>query len=329
MRWGFLVIVLSTLGACRSGYIDIYECPHPCYGCDDPCDPCPDGHCVPLPVLGWDGPLLLWMGPEDEAPECPEEASAKVYEGNFGFSMQLDCPDCVCAPPVCRLPGGAVASDIATCPNDEPAATLTPFPAPPGWTGACTVPPAIPDATAASVTFLLPEMSPCEPVTLPEPMGGSGAWKEVVRACRPVEPFIACKEPGLACAPRIQGFRHCVYKEGENLLCPVGYPERRVFYGGVGGSLDCTPCTCGPPEGGLCRAEVRVYEDEACSSLLEAGWVEHDAPADFCSPGLAAGELRGMAAIWETNEPGQCTPDGGHAQGGFEPVEPSTFCCEP
>ncbi|HSN99938.1 MAG TPA: hypothetical protein VLS89_16700, partial [Candidatus Nanopelagicales bacterium] len=114
------LLLVACLVACKEGYYDPFGCPDPCYDCDVPCDPCSDGECVPVPEVGWEGPILLWTGPENEAPDCPDLALAHVYEGRFGFSRDLSCPDCACEPPRCLLPAGVVASDVSTCPNDGP-----------------------------------------------------------------------------------------------------------------------------------------------------------------------------------------------------------------
>ena len=323
--WGTLALLPMLLPACKTGYVDIYECPHPCYGCDDPCDPCPEGECVPVPEVGWEGPILLWTGPENEAPGCPEVASAHVYEGHVGFSQELSCPDCACEPPRCLLPAGVVASDVSSCPNEGPGSTLTPFPAPDGWTGECVAPSAVPDALVNSVTFLPPEVSDCTPVELPQPNNGSGTWKYLARGCRSGKVPLECNDTTRICSPRAPGWRSCMVKDGDNFYCPLGFPARHVFYRAVKGELDCKPCTCGPPEGSLCEAEVNLYTDDFCAGAPWMGSSANDGPG--CFPAFPAGDLGGMSASLSINEPGQCTPSVSSAVGGLEPAEPSTFCC--
>jgi hypothetical protein len=49
------------------------------------------GQCWPPPPAYWTTPLLLWIGPENDAPSCPTEAPFVFYDGYAGGSFALAC----------------------------------------------------------------------------------------------------------------------------------------------------------------------------------------------------------------------------------------------
>jgi hypothetical protein len=324
-----LMLALALgLATCQPSALDY--CNDPCRYCEDPC--CEFNDCVPLPALGWDGPLMLWIGPESFAPECPEAASALVYEGHAGLQVNNNCGPCECGPPACRLPGEIIASDIITCPNDGPGSELKTFEAPPDWTGACVAPSIIADDNnaVASITFPATSVDPCTPKTAPVPTEGSFAWDAFARACRSTKRALGhCEDATLSCVPALadapNGYQHCVFKEGEHLQCPVGYPERHVLFGRIEGDVQCTECTCGAPQESECRARILAYSDAVCLVSLADGASVLQQHA--CSPDVQPGDLRSMKATWEVNSPGTCTPAGGELTGEAHPADPSTFCC--
>jgi hypothetical protein len=315
------------LTACQN--TPLWDCEHPCKTCRDPC--CEENDCVPVPELGWDGPVQVWMGPEAAAPGCPEGASALVYEGHEGLHVEDHCAPCACEPPACKLPDAIVASDISTCPNDGPGAQT--FAAPAGWTGECVAPGVIADGmnnAVASITFPATEIIPCTPKAGPAPTAGSFTWTTLARACRSPKVTIGvCAEENLSCAPALaeapSGFRHCVFKEGEHMQCPTDYPERRVFYGRIDGEVQCAACTCGPPQGSECKADIFAYSDDVCGV-----WISFQSPElqmSACNDYALPGDLRSMDATWLVNSPGTCAPGGGGITGEAHPADPSTFCC--
>lgn len=311
--------------ACRSGGIDLTTCDEPCLDCPDPCDPCPEGECVPLPALGWEGPALLWTGLEADAPACPGEAPATVYEGRDGLAPPR-CLPCMCEPAPCALPAAAAASAEACTPGAEVSGQALSIPD--GWAGACVEQTGIPIAMGESLRMAATTLGPCAPVLGPVPASGSFQWATFARACQTAEAGPACLDRAQRCAPRSGGgFRQCVFKDGDEPLCPIGYPERRVFYRGTKGDLDCSPCTCGPPQGGNCKATLVGSSDGGCASELVAGVAVQDQPQ--CHHAMLGGTIRGLSASWEVNEPGGCEPGGGDPQGVVEADGPSTFCCVP
>jgi hypothetical protein len=99
---------------------------------------CP-GACVPLGSTDWIEPALLWIGKEDEAPECPPSApvaSSFVYADLNAPNLCGTCK-CEASSGTCALPATLTAAS-AQCPGSAPGIAHTSFDSPPGWTGACT-----------------------------------------------------------------------------------------------------------------------------------------------------------------------------------------------
>jgi hypothetical protein len=300
-----------------------------------PGDPCP-GECVPLPPLGFDGPALLWIGPESEAPECPARAPKEVYVGHAGLAASFECPRCECTQPVCEFPAGVTASNTAMCQGPG----FTSFDAPAGWGGACTAAPAvIPTDALRSVSLEPVTERACEPV-LPDvahdvdPVG----WGVLARACRGEAIPTACNDPGLTCLPSADppppGFRQCIMyvvpDDGTGVQCPMDYPDLHVFYDALEDTRTCTECTCTETVPSNCAAWVSMFQDDACSpgTLLQTTAIGFGNAACH-DVQLPLSELGSMAASWAANEPGTCIASGGEPIGAVTPKNPRTFCCQP
>jgi hypothetical protein len=297
--------------------------------CGASCGACAGGECS-TPEVGWRGPVLLWSGPEAEAPSCPEAAPAVVFEGRAGLEAQLTCPACTCGPPSCMLPEGIILSDVYDCMNyDQPGATVTHYMAPEGWTGECISPAIVPQEHTVARIRLPSRVSPCAPIAGPGAASTVVTWTTMARACEVAGAAAAADPPPAA-------FSRCVFQEGELAACPAAYPERQVFFRGVTSTLSCSPCTCGPPQGSVCVAYVRVHHDDPCSEIVySVGLVGlMDQECDL-SPGGEAGGVTGISAVLASlpppnqNDPGTCTPSGGKATGEATPADPATFCCAP
>ena len=321
------LLLLLGLSACDRT-LPYYECDDPCVECEEPCK-CPDGECVPVPPIGWEGPVLLWVGPGAEAQPCPDRAINIVYEGHADLHATGNCPPCECGPPACELPVGVIASSADVCPDDS--GVLTAFDAPAGWDGGCVTPGTILDSAYASVTISSTTVRSCEPMAGPPvPAQGAIEWEVFARACKSADPLVACNDPSKYCAPTSAppppGFSQCVAKGGEHPQCPVGYPDRRVFFAGISGELGCTDCLCGPPEGSDCSAVLTGYSDAACTNAVFIGDVSLEVSA--CVDAIVSGDLVSMSATVLSDSPGACVPFGGQSFGQIAPIEPSTFCCQ-
>jgi len=300
-----------------------------------PGNACP-GKCVPLPPFGFDGPALLWIGPETQVPECPARAPVEVYEGRAGLDASHECPPCECSQPVCELPSGITASTLNACPNDGPGATLTDFAPPPSWDGSCTSPATVPPNLLGSMTVQDVTERPCEPVPQTVPHGTSPfSWGVFARVCRGEAIDTVCGDPGKTCLPSAEpppsGFRQCIMHQvpddGTGVQCPEDYPDKHVFFGEMQDTRACTECTCTQTATSTCVAQMSVFEDSNCATSLLSTQVFMG--AGICidtPPGIV---LQSMEASWLTNQPGACAPSGGTSIGEVIPRDPRVFCCQP
>jgi hypothetical protein len=286
------------------------------------------GRCVPLPLLGWSLPVLLWSGPELEAPDCPaDQAGVVQYEGYAEPGEAPECHSCSCEPPTgeCELPSFLFASS-QPCGITDPAPVFYDFSGLDADPMSCNTDNPIPAGLLKSVTFgpLTMIESGCKPVTMLLPRDGAGPSKTFARACG-YGPSPPCGDPGAFCASTAAsplGFSQCIFQQGEH-ECPSSYPIRRVFYAEVSDSRSCSECWCGPPEGGECSSYVRAYEDAMCSSGVAGRSVRQNvACQDSTSIAIA-----GKTATTPIYEPGACEPLGGELVGSVELDGSSTFCC--
>jgi len=76
-----------------------------------------DGTCAPiLPLGGWEGPSLLWLGPEGMEPTCPAEAPVIAYQGHDGLlAAPTSCGTCVCS-----TPSGTCAPPLTLTASSKP-----------------------------------------------------------------------------------------------------------------------------------------------------------------------------------------------------------------
>ena len=331
-RSAILWVSLSALGCGTATGVCVGGC-YPAT-CEDElvCDAC-DGQCVPLPPLQFDGPVLLWMGPEVEAPPtCPARAPVPVYDGLAGLNDSNQCPACACSEPACVFPSGLTASD-QTCVQGA-GGTETIFPAPASWSGACTAPGMVTANQLASITLAPVTERPCEPFPAEVPQSFDPTWGIFARACRGHVSDGHCADPGTRCEPSAEppppGFRQCILWEGDGEpICPETYPEMHTFYGGLEDTRECTPCECTQTAASDCIALLSTYQDDSCTALLIASMMDLSA-VDACNDiAMQSAGLGSMDATWIANEPGTCVASGGVAQGEAMPLNPKTFCCQP
>jgi hypothetical protein len=213
----------------------------------------------------------------------------------------------------------------------------TPFDPPPGWDGGCTPW----EAAAAGATC---GKEPCVVSLTIAPLELSEGGCATSRPGAPESPATwqtrahtcqgwlqgTCGDDGHVCVPAAppgQGFRTCISHDGDT-ACPPGtpYQDRRVFFAGFVDTRSCGACTCGPPAGSACTAEISIYQDAACAST--PGYVETiDALGPACHDLVAGTALGSKAASVPVYTPGACAPSGGEPTGSAKPVDPSTYCC--
>ena len=349
--WNNLALFVALLGiaggtggasACwNANRVDLYTCDDPCGNgqpgdtCDNPCGSCV-GQCVPIPPLDFEGPMIVYIGPQEGAPECPAHAPIKAYEGLGDLRDEtFYCPPCKCSEPACVLPEGVTASDLSVCPNDPPGATLTPFSAPVSWDGSCTSPGTVGPSQLGSVTIAPVTVRPCEPIVDVVPdWDFYPLWNTFARACRGQVDNGRCEDPALICMPTAEppppGFQQCIAAQaelGQDLTCPDTYPIQFTFYAGADDTRDCTECECQQQGQPNCSALVSIYQTTTCSSLISANMIGTAVP--LCSDVMPGIQLQSIEASWLVNDPGTCTPTGGVPVGEVVPEGPKVFCCQP
>jgi hypothetical protein len=303
---------------------------------------CP-GQCVPLPPDDWQGPRLLWVGPEAEAPaDCPPQAPTLAWTGHDGLHADpLQCGPCACdaSSGIC-LPPETFTAHSALC---YQGGVDAPFDPPAMWDGTtCTAENAI-DAGAEcpensgvqcvqSVTVgkLVLMDDKCQPSFQPPPKILTGpSWDLLGIACKGIIEDGSCGDTGKMCVPTAEppppGYMQCVYQVGDIPNCPTEFPFRKVLFASYDDSRHCTACGCDAPQGSLCKGTATVHEDMSCTAPLAFLTVTSQlAPCVDLPPGTAL-ESKTVTGLVYT--PGSCQPTGGEPMGQAIPIEPRTFCC--
>jgi hypothetical protein len=353
------VLLVGLVGCDYYDLVDAYWCDHPDKGHKgpdgqpDPCHRqdvdggadggedagvevrCESGGYVHWQV-GWDEPSWLWIGAEDQAPDCPAGLVSTAYEGRADLVAPTLCEACTCDPPTgsCALPTKLTAS-TAIC--YAPGAT-TSFNAPDPWDGSCDGTTQVAGGAAHSLTI--------DPIAMTENGCASGPtvsakvislrWDTFARACDVVG-WSPGPTPRSACVPDDplpDGFHLCMYQKGIS-TCPSTtenvFTEQHVFYQGVQDGRQCSTCSCGTPIGSVCKAQVSIYNgnDLTCDGpALEQKGISSEGPV--CLGMALAGQALGSKSAGPTVYlPGTCPPMGGDASGAAVAVEPGTFCCRP
>ena len=265
-------------------------------------------------------------GEDDEAPACPEPAPRVVFEGGDGLSTRQQCPSCACTAPECVLPPGLLVWNVKFCDENAPGAMAILLGPPEGWDGSCYEFPPQPETLYRSWERAGTSLTPCEVITGPEPMVAEIVWSAHARAC-------AIDEPAkIATAATTTPFTRCVWQDSEVAACPESFPVRKVFFEGAEGSLGCSPCTCGEPEGSRCRSRTGYDPAPGCNPDVWGMYPSELGPGSCGTPvtdepGIMW-ELFSMYSEWEINTPGTCPPAGGAPLGEVAAIGPATFCCE-
>jgi len=308
------------------------------------------GQCVPMGTSDFrEKAVLLWMGAEEEAPDCPDRADTVFYTGFADLSVDVPCAACSCGPASCTLPGSINVDSASFCQGANP----TEYSGPEEWDGSCVSPAVLPSGSFSSIGLTAPTVTGCEPIGDPIPKapgfapGGPGgkpksfangiSWK-YTKACHGMAEG-RCESPSETCLPSTEPpppeFRQCVQytlpvDEANLPQCPESFPERVLTYRGTTGKVECSPCECGEPTGAKCSATLSAFQDSACSGV-PMSLFENVPATPFCldisgSPFTYA--LGSMSAKWVTNEPGTCEPKGGEQVGEVKGVDPRVFCCQ-
>jgi hypothetical protein len=293
--------------------------------------------CAPGPANGWDFPVLLWIGAEKDAPQCPVDAPAIAFEGHANLNAPINCGTCTCTPPTgsCSQPA-TMTANAATCALNGGSTPHTPFDPSSDWTGACDTNESIPSGKLCSGVQCVQSLTigsltvkdtggctPSQPPTQSPP-----TWQTFARACQAV-PRMGCNGgAGICLAAAPLGYRTCIYHD-DDVDCPNAsqYTDKSVFYAKFQDTRACSLCTCGTPSGSTCSSTVSIYTDGACSTLAYSATIDATGPA--CNDLPAGVPLGSKSATPPTYTPGACQPDGGQPMGAATVITPSTYCCLP
>lgn len=295
------------------------------------------GQCVPVPPEGWFSPTLLWYGPPEEEPQCPDWAPTDGYHGSADLvAPASNCGLCACDPPTgeCGLPSKLTAGSSGCT---TPGGVYTSFNPPSNWDGSCTAQDAIPAGAQCNGKPCVKSLS-IEPLTLTEsgctphvvvandPKTGAG-WQTSALACQ-ASSYPACNSKEI-CAPAAEsppGFSTCIFT-WDNHDCPSSYPVKHVFYDDFSDTRTCTECECNPPAESECTAKIAVFEDGACTVPVFSDLSITPQAEPYCVD-LTAGLPLGSKTIKSvTYKPGACSPSGGAPRGDLALTGEVTFCC--
>jgi hypothetical protein len=286
---------------------------------------------------GWESPSWLWIGPEDQAPECPLGSVTISYEGHADLVAPTICEACTCEPPTgsCALPSTLTASTTAC---SMPGGSSTSFNAPAPWNGTCDSTTQTPSGAAHSLTIdpIAMTENGCAPGPPVAAKVVSLRWDTYARACdvhwtlgRPERSI--CLPPD----PAPPGFALCIFQNGEN-PCPTApdniFTEQHVFYTGVQDDRQCSACICGAPTGSACTAVLSIYKgnDLTCGGSPVTPGITISSAGPTCLDIQLPGQALGSKSAGPTTYlPGICPAIGGDGSGNAIPTHPATLCCRP
>jgi hypothetical protein len=287
--------------------------------------------------------VLLWMGAEEDEPDCPDRAEGVFYEGYGDLTVSLPCQACSCGPATCALPSAIDVHGSAFCGGNA-----TSYAAPESWDGSCVSPSVLSSGSFSSIKLAAPTVGGCEPIGDPLPGSPSFAprpasfadgiyWGKYAKACQGTAQGM-CESSSDLCLPSTEPpppeFRQCVQytlpvDEANPPTCPDAFPERFLFYRGTEGKPECSPCECGEAVGGSCSATLSVYQDSACAGQPMPLFQNVPALPGLCIDFNGSSvPLGSMSAKWVQNEPGTCEVKGGEPVGQVKGVDPRVFCCQ-
>jgi hypothetical protein len=358
------LVLAASLCGCDTGTITFYD------GCDPRSVPGEPLYCSkssdagsPEDVLrcdcltnysnDWTPPSLLWMGPPEQAPPCPEVTPTLDREGWMDLAgSQAICSPCECGEPTGQCLTMPPEIKVRTAHCGVPEFSTSPFNGPGAWDGSCTEADAIPGgakcpegsptlcARSVEVGVLgAPVNEQCVPLVPPPPELPPATWSTFVRMCSRAsdnEDKTDCRRGEEKCAPPLDeapsGFRQCIRWDGDH-ACPDKWDGLRLIlhdFSAVKDSRTCSECICGAPTGGRCSGLFKAYSDASCQDPAAQLSLSSLAVTPGCvdiDPGTALGS-KDISEL--TYLRGVCSPGGGEPIGEVVPDPDSgltTVCC--
>ncbi len=279
-------------------------------------DGCAGGVCVPAPPEGWEGPFVLYEGPNGmSAPAC--DPGYPTIIGDFFGELDggsASC-DCSCGPargivcsallPVCY---NASCFDPCSAGLNDPTQSLSPF-------AGCSV--TTPYENAVHLGEPLPtNMGSCQPTdaeSIPTP-----AFATAARVCGGAASTSDGCAASALCVPEAGAdfARTCVAHSGDLLCLDPFYAVKHLLASGFEDSRSCSPCGCDTPES-TCGGTVHFSSDD-CNILID------QLPVGAC----VANPGGGLSINYAVSPSGTCASNGGELIGSVTEQGPITLCCD-
>ncbi|MFO0742976.1 MAG: hypothetical protein U0270_44280 [Labilithrix sp.] len=287
---------------------------------------CPSsGHsCVKGPPAGWEGPWLVYVGPESGAPSCPIELPDNLDVPTGDPDSAFDC-ECKCGGV-----NGATCGAFLQGYND----------------GACTPP--VGSADLPLDTCQSPDgdvgFKANLALTADGSCGAFAAFKDkaapafgtMLRACGRPTAFATdgCASDEL-CVPdgKPPFLAHtCIFSEDPDAVCPAPWTESHRTYEDVDDTRDCGKgtCDCGTPTGITCQGSIRNYTTtKTCNGTSDVIALPANGNPTACVAVAATTSQKVIAGSLRANG-GSCAASGVPvASGGVAGVGGAKICCMP
>ncbi len=272
--------------------------------------------CVPQPHVGWQGPLVLYEGPNGTpAPACeagyPTALGGELLTGLEAGTAVCDCScgnatniQCTAANLACY---SSDCNAVCLSALGDPTQSLAPG-------AGCSQT----SLAGATVRFGDPQptnMGSCASASdhvIPE-----ASFATAARVCGGAETSLdGCAENEL-CSPEASASfaLHCVAQSGDATCLDPFYSVKHLLATGVTDTRECSQCGCGPAVS-TCDGEVQLSTN-SCTILVDS------IPAGSC----AASPGPGRFINYVPSPSGTCQATGGALSGAATEDGPLTLCC--
>ncbi len=271
--------------------------------------------CVPALPSNWSGPVVLASG-ASTPPACGSDYPTQTTTGVLADNLSADPATCGCT---CNNPvvaicatatlagysGGSCSGGAGGIIKELPKNSL------------CTA------AAVPAVTKVIATGNFISGSCVPQPTEQVPAvtWGMQARACGDPSTAGACAGGEICVPPAPAATQSCVFRAGDR-ACPVGYPNKTVFYDGFDDTRGCTACTCGTATGNCDgTGTVSLHNKNDCTDSIQT------ITLGSCDP---LGTTTSYAKYNDgpaTNVTCPPAPGAGTPTGAATPKDPVTFCC--